>query len=51
MKNMKRLTRRQKILVAKKGLHPGSYLLAGEDDATLTLYDKSVGIMVTVPKE
>lgn len=50
MKNLKRLTRRQKILVGRKGLHPGSYLLAAESDTDLTLYDKSTGTLVTVPK-
>ena len=47
---MKHLTRKQKILAGKAGLHPGSYLLVSEDAATMILFDKSTGTLVTVPK-
>ena len=41
MKQLKRLTRKQKILVSSKGLHPGSYLLVMETETGLIVCDKS----------
>lgn len=51
MKQLKRLTRKQKILVSSKGLHPGSYLLVMKTETGLIVYDKSTGTWVRVPKE
>ena len=48
MKNLKRLTRKQKILVSSKGLHPGSYLLVMETETGLIVCDKSTGTWVRV---
>ena len=46
MKQLKRLTRKQKILVSSKGLHPGSYLLVMETETGLIVCDKSTGTWV-----
>lgn len=51
MKNLKRLTRKQKILASRNGLHPGSYLLVMETETGLILCDKSTGTWVWIPKE
>lgn len=51
MKQLKRLTRKQKILVSSKGLHPGSYLLVMGTETGLIVCDKSTGTWVRVPKE
>ena len=51
MKQLKRLTRKQKILVSSKGLHPGSYLLVAETWTGLFVRDKSTGTLVLVPKD
>lgn len=51
MKQLKRLTRKQKILVSSKGLHPGSYLLVMETETGLIVCDKSTGTWARVPKE
>ena len=50
MKQPKRLTREQKILLDRKGLNPGHFLLLAEDAETLTLIDKGTGTRVTVSK-
>lgn len=50
MKQPKRLTRNQKILLDRKGLKPGQFLLIGEDADTMTLIDKGTGTKVTVSK-
>lgn len=51
MKQPKRLSRMQKILVSGYGLDPGSLALVMEDKATLVLKDKSTGTILTVPKK
>lgn len=51
MKQLKRLTRKQKILLSGKGLHPGSYLLVMETWTDLIVRDKSTGTLVLVPKD
>ena len=50
MKQPKRLTREQKIIIANQGLQPGQFLLIEETDTTLVLHDKGNGTRVTVPK-
>lgn len=51
MKQPKRLSRAQKILVSEYGLDPGSLALVSEDGTTLVLKDKSTGTILTVPKQ
>lgn len=51
MKNLKRLTRKQKILAWKHGLRPEEYLLVMETETGLILCDKATGTWVRVPKE
>lgn len=51
MKNLKRLTRKQKILAGKHGLRPEEYLLVMETETGLILCDKATGTWVRVQKE
>ena len=51
LKNLKRLTRKQKILAGKHGLRPEEYLLVMETETGLILCDKATGTWVRVPKE
>lgn len=51
MKNLKRLTRKQKILAGKHSLRPEEYLLVMETETGLILCDKATGTWVRVPKE
>ena len=47
----KRLTRKQKILLSKKGFQtPGQFLLFKETETEMILRDKATGTRVTVPK-
>ena len=50
MKQPKKLTRDQKILISSRGLNPGEFSLISEDSSVLTLHDKATGLTVTVPK-
>ncbi len=51
MKQPKKLTRDQKILISSRGLNPGEFSLISEDSSVLTLHDKATGMTVTVPKK
>jgi len=50
MKRSKRLTRQQKILLAKLGYDPKKYRLLNELDETLVLLDKEKSLPVVVYK-
>jgi len=51
MKQPKKLTRDQKILISSRGLNPGEFSLISEGSSVLTLHDKATGMTVTVPKK
>ena len=50
MKQPKKLTRDQKILISSRGLNPGEFSLISEDSSVLTLHDKATGIRKIPPK-
>ena len=51
MKQPKRLTRDQKILISEKGINPAEFVLVSENKNDLLLRDKVTGTLVSVPKK